>query len=87
MAADAPHPAPALPAIEVAADELADPTCTYLGSAWAGTGQPELEAFVAERLGGTPFDRRHLTDQLYADFLQQVEKQGLLVRRATARPR
>lgn len=84
MAAEAPHPAPSLPPIEVGAEELADPACTYLGAAWTGTGQPELEAFVAERLGGTPFDRRHLTDQLYADFLVQVEKQGLLRRRPTA---
>jgi hypothetical protein len=40
---------------------------------------------MAAHLGGTPFDRRDQTDALYATFLAQVERAGLL--RRVGRPR
>jgi phospholipase C len=86
MAADAPHAAPALPAVEVSEDELNDPICLALSAVLGqGSGQPELEAWVGAQLGGTRFDRRDQTDALYATFLDQVERAGLL--RRVGRPR
>ncbi len=74
-----------LPVIEADEAELYAPECGYDASFFTERGgsvtlQPELEAFLDEKAGGSRVDRRAETDQIYEALLERAERDGLLRR-------
>jgi len=83
LAANSPLPPVALDPIEADEDEIYAPECEgfSLFATSSVTGQPELEQYVRETLGGTEYDLVDQTDAIYEAMLVRAEKAGVLIRR------
>ena len=85
LVAGTPRAGAPTPTIYASEAELYAPECQYEVSFFTERGghvtlQPELEDWLDAHAAGSPIDRRHLTDDLYAGLLERAERSGVLQR-------